>query len=156
MGAQNFENIECLCGFVSQLGTFKDSFVGLIDAAIGLLRTAQVAIALVPQDFSDQLKLLAYQTELEVAQKAIEAVTGPLSLVTGFFRPYADCPPVANTAQVLINFKNQVVGGVQDWAFEIEQLIEALNIQGQKIEELERWIQALEDIKDALDYCGTV
>jgi hypothetical protein len=154
MGATNFENIECLCAFIAQLGPFKSAFVGLLDAAIGMLRTAQTAIALVPQDFSDQIRLLGYQAELQAVQMTLEAVSGPLSMVTAQVRPYADCPPVANAAQVILNFKNQLIGGILDWQYEIEQLIEALNTQGQKVEEIERWIQALEDVKDAVEFCG--
>jgi hypothetical protein len=156
MGFTDFENHECVCSFINNLGAFKDTFIGMLDTSIGLLRAAQAAAALWPADFGDRLELLELEAELVAVQVAISAVAPPLEFVSNYFRPYADCPPMATAAQTIATVKDTILKPIRDLEDEINQKKDALDLEGSKIQKLQMWIDQLEDLKDAVNYCGTV
>ena len=155
MSFTDFENQDCACDFIKNLGAFKDTFLGMLDTAIGLLRAAQAAAALWPADFGDQLQRLELEAELMAVQTALSIVAPPLDAVTSYFRPYTDCPPIATAGQTISNIKTSILKPMKDAENDINKLKAALDLEGTKIQKLQMWINQLEDLKDAVNYCGT-
>jgi hypothetical protein len=153
MASTNFLEKECACSFVQNLGAFKDTFTGLIDAAITVLRTAQATIALWPADLGDQLKRIEYEAEVTAIEAVMAPLAAPFSLVSNYLRPYADCPPIATAAGTINKVRNTVLDPLTKQKEEIQMLIDALNLEGTKIEQLQNMIDQLNDLKDAIVYC---
>jgi hypothetical protein len=153
---ENFsmEGQGCVCLFISSLGNFKDILLALIDSVTIILRTVQASIALVPVDLSDQLTKIKLETELELIEMTVGVIEPPLGAASGYFKAWADCDPVASVSKTMDDLRDTVLKDVEERRYEIEQLIEALNLESQKIEKLNQWINQLEDLKDAITACG--
>jgi hypothetical protein len=150
------KNKECLCLFLDSVGDFKQYLISMLNTIIGLLYTAKALIALIPQDLDDQLKKIELEAELFGIEQSLAVIEAPLRTVSAYFAPWADCPPVAEVSKKVNKFKDDMLKPVEEYRFEIEQLIEALNLEGQKIEEIDRAIELFEAIKEGIELCHEV
>jgi hypothetical protein len=50
--------------------------------------------------------------------------------------------------------RDELVAGIEDRRFEIEQLIEGLARRSRRSEKIDKWIETLQATSDAIEYCG--
>jgi citrate lyase beta subunit len=136
------------------MGGSKSQFVALLDGIVGILTALKVQILLLSFDLEDEARKLAYQAELELIQAAISNVEAPMNAIFGYTNILSDCDPVASLAAVLKNARDYVLTPVKEYQYEIEQMLAALEDKDRELEQIDRWIQAINDTKDALEACG--
>lgn len=153
MAFEDLEYKECLCAFVRILGDYTETLKGLIDSAVSLLTTVKTLLNLIPQDFADHLEKYLLQTELAALEVALLYIEAPLNTINAYTKPFADCPPVASMAKVITDFKEEVLGTLYDYQNEVEQKVEALNLEGMRVEIIDNWITVLNDLKESFVAC---
>lgn len=153
MAAADLENLECACAFLATMGPFKETFSALLDGAVATLQTIKGLILLVPQDIRDVAYAAELEVEITILEAALSAVGSPLAALRSYTKPWADCPPVETLSQTFNKFYTMLIADIIEKKFEVEQQIEELNLEGERVQELDRWIGVLEDFKDALIEC---
>lgn len=154
MSFDKIKNKECLCAFLESAKDIKGMLNSFITSAITILQTAKAALLLVPLSLEDELRRVKYEAALAVIEAGVSVIEVPFGIVTGYMKPWADCPPVANVAKTVKNVQKYVMSNVDDLRYEIQQYIEALKDEHLKIAQLDRWITTLQDLQEALDTCG--
>lgn len=153
MSFDKIENKACLCAFIASMGDFASVFESALTSLIGLLQALKVLLSLVPMSLADQIKKAELEAALAVLTQTSGFIKAPLNMVVRYAEPWADCDPVKNLTSVVKNARDTVVKQIDDWEFELEQYKMALNDEGMKIAQIDRWIATLNDIKDAIDGC---
>jgi hypothetical protein len=151
--ANEIENLECLCLFVDLLGDAKEQVKTLISGLQGLLQTLKTIIQLVSVDLENELRRLAYQAALALLQELIDPVQAPFNLILAQTSSFADCDPVAFLTKALKEARDLVLSPFFEAEYEIEQLIAALEDQRREVEIIDRIIEILDEINDAIDLC---
>jgi len=144
----------CLCSLAEMLGESKTLVINLINSLIGLLQTFKVTILLFSIDLEDEIRRLRYELELAAAQKVIDTVQAPFSMLMGYTRLLADCDPVATFAKTLKETRDDVLGDLEERVYEVEQLIAAITSKKKKLDAIDKRIEMLEELRDALEICG--
>ena len=144
---------KCICGFAKLLGPTKATIVGLIDALVAQLYAIKVIIQLANVDLEDLARQQALELLLESVDLVLVPVEAPFSIVLGYTKPFSDCPPVNNFAKIVKQVKNYVFGAVYEAYYEAEQYLEAMESKDREIDYIDRMIDALQNIKDALEQC---
>ena len=90
MAFDDFTHKGCTCDFVQNLGAFKATLAGLLDAAIAWLTVTKAAIMLWPADIGDQLKKIELEAQIAVLETAIGTMSAPFSMAISYMTPYAD------------------------------------------------------------------
>lgn len=145
---------DCICSFAELLGKAKSQAVTLIDGLIGLLQVLKTTLLLFMIDIEDEGRKLIYEAELEVLNIAVQEISAPFGLVLSYTRVLADCDPVASFAETLKKVRDDVLSDFYDKQYEVEQYIAALSDKKREIEIIDKKIQMLTEIRDALDACG--
>lgn len=154
MAFQDFKYKDCLCDFVQNLESFKGTFLTLIDTVITLLTTVKAGIALFPTDLSDQLTKVGLDFSLEIINLVASKIEAPFLVVDGYFRPYSDCPPLATASKTIHKARDIVLFPADYIRQEIYDFEESLDLESCKIAQLDLLIKQLQDIKDAVEFCG--
>jgi hypothetical protein len=154
MAFSDLEFPDCACAFVDNLGPFKQTFTSLLDSIIAIMTAIKATIALWPADLGDQLKKIALEANLVVIEAAVSNVEAPFKSVNMLMSPYADCPPVATAARTITDVRNLILGPLDEAKEEVQLLIDALNLDQAKLERLDMLINQLNDLKDAIEFCG--
>jgi len=144
----------CLCSLAEMLGDSKTLVSNFITTLIGLLQTLKATILLFAIDLEDEIRRRKYELELAAIQKVIDTVQAPFSMLMGYTRLLADCDPVASFAETLKETRDDVLGDLEERAYEVEQLIAAITAKRKKIDAIDKRIEMLEEIRDALELCG--
>lgn len=145
----------CLCSLVTMLSPVgRDQVTALITSLVGLLQGLKATILLFAIDIDDNLRRLKYEAELTIMQQALDAVQAPFSMLAGYLKLLSDCSPVASFAQTLKDTRDDLLGDLEERTYELEQLISAIADKQKKIEVIDKRIEMLEEIRDALDACG--
>jgi len=152
----NIEIDPCMCGWFAVIGDYTGVLTSLLDTSIASLTAVKVALMLVPTNFTDQAKRLRYEVELALIEEAIKAIEVPLGVITNLGRPFADCDAVANVTVVTGKIYDLLIADVADRRFQVESFIEALEAESLQIEELDRLIDFMTEIKSAIEDCGNV
>lgn len=144
----------CLCSLAEMLGDSRTLVSNLITSLVGLLQALKATILLFAIDLDDEIRRLRYAAELAIMQQAIDGIQAPFSMIMGYTRVLADCDPVASFAQTLKDTRDDLLGDLEDRTYELEQLIAAIADKQKKLEVIDKRIEMLEKIRDALDACG--
>jgi len=150
----SIENKECFCNWMTQLGPFKDVFNALLSSMIGILGTAKALLLLVPTNWSDQLKKVEMQAEMEVLKVLVGTVEAPISYALNYAKAFSDCDPVANVTTVVGKIRNFMIGDLLEREEQLQMFIDAIDRESLKIQEIDNMIKLLTDLKEALDECG--
>jgi hypothetical protein len=156
MAFEDFDEKQCVCDLLDALGDVKTVFTSLLDAVTTILTTVKAAIALWPEDPADRLLLLGLQAELEVLALAAEPIVTPLNLLQAYFNQFGDCPGISTVGSTLADFYNMVLGAYEEKEEKINAMIEALDLEGSKIDRLDDIINQLDSVKEAIELCGEV
>lgn len=156
MAYSDIENKDCLCAWIASLGQFKDTLENLLTGAQTILQVMQAYYVMVPTDLSDEWDKITLQAELAYLEAKLDVIGAPLVAVSNYIEPWADCNPVSTLGRDLKEFKDTVFADILDRRYEIEQLLAALDDRTNKSATIDRWIETLETIKEAIEYCGEV
>jgi len=154
MAESDIELDPCLCAWIAFIGDFKDTLLALLDTSIVTFTAIKVTLALVPTNLTDQLKKVRYEAELALVTQLVGVIEAPLSYVTRYARPYADCDPVSSLITANGKVREFLTGELEEHRFELEQFIAALDRESLKIEEIDRIIDVLTELKSAIETCG--
>lgn len=154
MALDDYESQACLCYWVNQLGeTPKKQLKEFVQAATALIATAKTVYVLINTDYEDLFKKQAAEALLKVYQQATAPIEMKLSMLVNLTAPAADCPPVAQIASVMRNVRNTIMKPINEFEFEVEQLIDSIDESTSKIEFFDMLINSLNDIVDAIEQC---
>ena len=151
----NIVSTECLCAFAKLFSNAKSLVLATIDSLILALQTLKVAKQLVWLDFDDLVKQAELEAELLIITAGLDTLQAPFNLLLGYTKLFSDCAPVSSLSKVLKGVQNDIFSPLADRQFEIEQLIAALETHRREIDKLDRWIATMQDIKEAIEECGT-
>jgi chaperonin cofactor prefoldin len=155
MASSKVEELQCFCAWLNTVGApFVGILTALLDSTIALLTTAKMLLALVPLNLTDQLKKLEMQAELAVIEVATQPVEAPIALVTNSAKAFNDCPPTAELARRVGQIREVLLGSVDDYKYQLQNLIDAIDREALKIEELDQWINNLQEFKEAIKVCA--
>jgi hypothetical protein len=154
MALADYQNQECLCAWVRGLGIGpKQQLQNFITAAKVILQTAQAVWLLTNSDIEDIYKKELAEATLAIYQQATAPIEAALKYLVAQTSPWADCPPVATLAKNVKEVANSVLTPVRELEWEIQQYIEAIEINQSKSVYLNRLISNLDDISDAINEC---
>jgi hypothetical protein len=105
-------------------------------------------------DFEYRARLLLLEIELQLVNETISTFEAPFNRVLAYTRILADCDPVASLAESIKGVRDKVLTPAKEKQFEIEQMILALEKSEQEVETIDRWIDLINEIRDALQACG--
>lgn len=145
---------DCLCELANLLGSGKDQASSLITYLIELLQGLKATILLFAIDIEDELRRVKYEAELAVIQQTLDSVTVPFSWLLSRTKYLADCDPVASFSQNLKEVYNDLFLDLEERTYELEMLISAIADKQKKLEVIDKRIDFLTQIRDALDACG--
>jgi hypothetical protein len=154
MALTDFENQECLCSWITSLGTGpKQQLKAFITGARVILQTAQAMWLLVNSDFEDTYKKEAAEAALAIYQQSTQPVEAALKYLVTQTAPFADCPPVATLGKNVKAIADQVLAPVDSLEWQIQQFIEAIDLNQSKSSYFSMLLSNLSDIEDAIDNC---
>jgi len=154
MALADYENQECLCAWFRGLGSGpKQQLQNFITAAKVILQSAQAIWILTNSDFEDIYKKELAEATLAIYQQATAPIEVALKYLVAQTSPWADCPPVATLAKNVKEIASNALKPVRELEWEIQQYIEAIDINQSKSVYLTRLISNLDDILDAINEC---
>ena len=144
----------CMCQLADLLGGAKTQVVGLIDALIAYVQAFKELTALINTDLEDLARKQAAELSLATVAQVIGIVEAPFSTVLSYTRLLADCDPIASFSKIIKDVKDTVLGDVYAAEYELEQLLASLEAKQREQTKLDRWIEQLQEFRDALEACG--
>lgn len=149
---------DCICALVRLRGqsgpAYTATFAALLNQMIIALTALKTYIIMFNVDFEYRARLLVLEAELALVNETISTFDAPFNQVLGYTRLLSDCDPVASLAETIKGVRDKILTPAKEKQFEIEQTILALEKSEQEIETIDRWIDLLNEIGDALQACG--
>lgn len=145
---------DCLCTLIERFGRFKSKLSALISSLTGLLQALKAILQLYLNP-EDQLRQTALEFEKELAYALIANIEAPFQLVLAYSKGLSDCPPINTFTAYIKIAQNFILDPVYDLQYEIEQYVESLKFKQRKIDLIDRIIEILQKVQEAIDECGT-
>ena len=153
MAYEDLESKECLCGWLASLGDLKQTLLSFITGVQAILVAVRAYYATLPTDLSDEWEKLLLQADLEWQQQKLSGIMTAFGLIAPYTAAWADCPPVGNFADDIKKFRDEMISGVQDKEYEIQQKLAAYDDHQKKSETINKWIESLDTLQAAIEYC---
>ena len=154
MALDDLENRACVCSWISILGDGpKQNLKDFIVAARAIIESYKAVWLLVNTDWQDILKKEALEVTLALYQSITDPIEAPLNYLVSQTAPFADCPPLATLNNTMRQIANTVLAPVRELEEEINDYIEAIEINQNKSEFFDNLISVLDDIEDAIELC---
>jgi hypothetical protein len=146
----------CLCAWIQQLGEDpKNQLKLFIEAAKAIIQATKATWLLVNTDFEDILKKDAAEATLAVYETVVGPFRAPAQALASYSRAFADCPPVNSLSRAMKAISDELLGDIDTTEFEIQQYINAIQINQAKSQFFDQLIGICDDVLDAIDLCST-
>lgn len=148
------EGVACFCAFVESLTPgLKDEIKNIVSVLEGLIDVLKAAILLAGTDWVDEARKLQYQAELKAIRQIAEPLSAPLVVIESYIRPFADCDFASNFAAQITHVKNEVLSGVEEAEYDLEQLIAALDDKNKFSDLLDTIDETFKSVVEAIEVC---
>lgn len=159
---ETIDNVsDCICEFFKLFSTKLDEisnkrqiFIALIDKLIEGLTALKIILLLFNVDWENLARKKALELTIAAMDKAVGVVSAPVNLALGYTRMYADCDPVNTLGKHIKTFRNKALAEYANLKYDVEQFILAMEDKKQELENIDRIIDDLTEIKSKIQACG--
>jgi hypothetical protein len=149
----------CVCAWIDALGApAKNAITQLINTIANSCKAVLTYLKLVStfvNNINKELEIYAKKAELEAEKAVINGISIPFDSLTKLIKPYTDCDYLNSVMTGINKIKDDLgINRLKKHIRDVEDAIDRLEEEKKKWDKLDRYIQAMEDLKNIADFCG--